>query len=192
MCTGVETVGAALASTTGSLSAAEGIAAASQAAFWSNLGTSAMIGSTALQGLSTVDQALSGYQTGEANAKAAKTLAAYNARILAEERESNRQIESERFRRNQARRRAVMGATGASGASSVEVLAGAAAANELDMLTGDYNSDLEIANTLSQGNYQSQLYSSQASSSLWSLPMNLGTTLLSGGAKALKYRYSTR
>lgn len=192
MCTGIPESVAAVDSAAAIFSAYHGVEAASTALTLADFGTAAMIGSSVISGASAIDQAISGSQAAEANAKMSKQVSARNAQIIRQQQAVDQRIADQKFAREQASRRTWFGMTGGGGDSAAEVLAGAASAHELDMLTSDYNTDLAVENVLAGGDADAALYRLKSSNSLWQGGFNAGSTLLSGGANAIRYRLDRR
>jgi|GEM_PF-3343873 len=190
MCTGIPESVAAVDSAAAIFSTYQGVEAASAAWTLADLGFYSQLASTGLSVVGMVDQGITDAETADINAKNSKAVAARNAQIIKNQAARDERIALEKFNREQAKRRTWFGATGGGGESSAEVLAGAASAYEMDALTRQYNTDLEVQNVLYGGDADAAMYRMKSSSALYSLPFTAGSTLLSGGARAIKYRLS--
>lgn len=159
--------------------------------------TAATIGSTVVQGTGVISNALGQDALAKANANAAEVNAAQarataerNAQILEEKNKENKRQLQDKFEREQASRRAYFGKYGGGDASALEMLAGAAQAHEQDLQNLDYSTQLDVENVLYGGATQSaaqmqnaSIARAKAQMAMDSLPVSLGSTLLSGGVK---------
>lgn len=193
---------------TGSLAAVMGGAGSGVAS--GAAGSSFGLGNAALAGLSLAGSAASSFggyssamdrsgydsynaQVAANNAALARGTAGYNASVIETQRLQDRRVADAQFKKDQARREVLMGKGGVAtdSGSPLEVLAGAEADHEFNLLTIDFTRGLQKDQAVFQGDQQAFNYAAQASllenrsgdeseSALWSL----GGGLLSGGAKA--------
>ncbi|MDD4951002.1 MAG: hypothetical protein PHV85_00505 [Desulfovibrionaceae bacterium] len=172
---------------------------------FSEWGTVSMVGSTLLTGVSMVQNAQAqaaqadyNEEIAQRNQAQAETEAKYNEQVLRNKQLHERRVETEKFRRTQAQRRVAFAKSGSAGSgSALEVLAGALATHERNIINLDYSYDLEAQRILYGGatassayGSQAEMYGMQGDQALAAAPWSAGATLLSGGANA--YDYYTR
>lgn len=167
---------------------------------FSEWGTVAMGASTVMSGVQLVSGAMQAESAASASASAAeqnamqaKAEAERNARVVEIKAERDKRLLNQRFEREQASRNAFFGKYGG-GDSPLEMLAGAAQAHEQDLQSLDYTTLLDTESILYGGEttaraqtQQAGQYRARAQNAMSNMPLGLGETLLSGGAKTYRY-----
>lgn len=137
------------------------------------------------------EKASAEYSQNVANQNAAQALAVgeYNARVIEKQAQRDKLNARKDFRQEQARRRLAAGSGGAT--PNLELLNDFVTENEVNIATIDYNARTQAAQARYSGKVQANqqrnqaaLYGWQAQATQDAIPLAVGSTLLSGGAKA--------
>lgn len=122
----------------------------------------------------------------DAQADYAEGMGRYNAALIEQQADHDKRVAAEGFRREQARRRVAMGKSGVSGGSAVEVLAGAAARNELDLLDMEHSAAMRARQAKYGSGHTASTYRASGRQSRITAPVAAGGSLLANGARIFR------